>query len=133
MHSNYDDTNVFLRKFCFIFSNFGKSVVLSLHYQLPFCLQSGPFPGKMNWTESQLDLVSLSSVLDVWNPSKNLSTDRQRVFPWNIEVQSKSSSRGGDGFSFEVWLNAVCMLRLSPIHLTWKPTTLEKRQLVVYT
>ena len=52
------------------FNYFGKSVFLILHYQLPF-LQGDRYPGKMNWTGAQLDLESLSSVLEVWNPSQN--------------------------------------------------------------
>ena len=36
-------------------NNFSESVVLILHYQLPF-FQSGRFSGKMNGTGTQLDL-----------------------------------------------------------------------------
>ena len=89
-------------------------------------LQSGWFPGKMNWTGVKLDFESLSSVLEVWNPSQNLSIYRYRLFPWNIEVQSKSSARGYDGFCCEVFLNAIGMLCPSPIHLVWKSTSLKK-------
>ena len=103
MHFNSDGTTGFLGKISF-FNNFGISVVLILHYQLPF-LQSGRLSGKMNWTVVQLDLASLSSFFQVCNLSQKLSTGRHRVFSWNIEVQSKSSPRGRDGFCFEVWLN----------------------------
>ena len=98
------------------FNNFGKSLVLILYQQLWF-LQSGWFPGKMNWTGTQLHLASLSSVLEVWNLSQNFSTHRHSVFSWNIEMLSKSSFRGCDGFCFEVCLNAVRLLRPSPIQL----------------
>ena len=60
MHFNSDGTTGFLGKITF-FSNFGKSVVLILYYELLF-LQSGRFPGMMNWTGTQLDLAILSSV-----------------------------------------------------------------------
>ena len=50
MHSNSDGATGFLGKV--IFNNFGKSVIINLHYQLPF-LRSGRFPGKMNWTVAQ--------------------------------------------------------------------------------
>ena len=63
MHSYSDGTSGFLGKIVF-FNNFSKSVVLILHYQLPF-LQSGRFLGKINWNWAQLDLESLSSVLEV--------------------------------------------------------------------
>ena len=128
MHSNSDGSTGFL---CIIFSIFFfSSVILILHYQLLF-LQSGRFPGKKNWTGVQLDLESLSSVLEIWSTFQNWSTHIHRVFSWNVEMQTKSSQRGRDGFCFEVWLNAVRMLRPSPIHLALKSTTLEKRQLVV--
>ena len=128
---NSDDSTGLIVKISF-FNNFVQSIVLSLNYQLSF-LQSGRFPDKMNWTGVQLDLTSLSGVLEVWKKSQNISTDRHNVFSWNIEVQSKSSVRGCDGFSFKVCLNAVHLLRLSPIHIAWKSTTLEKRQIVAWT
>jgi len=75
MYSHSDGITGFLVKNVVFFE---KSVVLILHYQLPF-LQSGRFPGNMNWTGLHLDLASLSSVLEAINPSQNLSTDRHRV------------------------------------------------------
>ena len=54
MHFNSDGTTGFRGKMIF-FTNFVKSVVLIVNYQLPF-FQSGRFPGKMNWTGVQLDL-----------------------------------------------------------------------------
>ena len=56
-----------------------------------------------------------------------------KVFSWDIKVQTKSSPRGRDGFCFEVCLDEVCLLRLSPIKIAWKSTTLEQRQLVAST
>ena len=58
MHSNSDGTTEFLGIMRFFLNNFCKSVVLMLHYQLPF-LQKGQFQGKMNCTKAQLDLESL--------------------------------------------------------------------------
>ena len=63
----------FLEKFYLFFNNFGKSVVLSLHYQLLF-LQSGRFPGKIDWTVVQMDIAGLSSYLEVWNPFQKVRT-----------------------------------------------------------
>ena len=63
MQSNTDGTTGFLGKLRF-FNSLGKSVVLILHYQLPF-LQSSRSPGKMNWTGAQLNLENLSSVLEL--------------------------------------------------------------------
>ena len=63
-----------VEKLYLFFNNFGKSIVLILYYQLPF-LQSYQFSGKLNWNEVQLDLASLSSVLEDWNLSQNSSTD----------------------------------------------------------
>ena len=84
--------------------------------------------------------------------SQNWSTHMHRVFPWNIEVQLKSSLRWWimlykilfytrfwsvtkalDGFCYEVCLNAERLLRPSPIHLAWKLTSLEKQQIVLST
>ena len=120
MSFNSDRTTGFLGEMSF-FNYFGKSVFLILHYQ------SGRFPGKMNWTGEQLVLASLSSVLDVWNQSQNLSTDRHKFFSWNVEVHSKISQPGCDRFCLEICLNAVRLLRYSSIHLAWKSTTIEKR------
>ena len=63
----------------FFSNNFGECVVLILLYQLPF-FWSGRFPGMMNWTGAQLDLVSLSSVLEVWNPFQNWNTHRNKIY-----------------------------------------------------
>ena len=46
MRFDYDGTTEFLEKISFL-TNFNKSVVFTLNYQLLF-LQSGQFPGKMN-------------------------------------------------------------------------------------
>ena len=117
MHFNSHGTAGFFWKISSC-NNFDKSVVLILNYQMPF-LQSGRFSDKM-WTGAYQDLASLSSVLEVWNPSQNWRTHRHRICSWNIEMQSKSLARGCDGFCFEVCLNAVCLLHPSPIHLAWK-------------
>ena len=76
-------------------------------------------------------LASWSSVLKVWlwNPSKDWITQRNRVFPSKIEVQSKSSLRGRDRFCFDVCLNTVGLLHLSSINVALKFTISRKRQL----
>ena len=64
VHSNSDGTTGFHRNLIFFSNNYGKSCIPILYHQLPFLLSSR-FPGKMNWTGAQLDLTSLSSVLEV--------------------------------------------------------------------
>ena len=82
MNSNSDDTTGFLEEISF-YRNFSKSIVLILHYQLPF-FQNGRLPGKMNWTGVQLDLASWSSVLE-------------------FETHLKMQLRTAQGLSMEYW------------------------------
>ena len=63
MHSNSNGITGFIGELDFL-NNFGRNVVLTLHYQLSF-LQNDRFPGKMNRTQAQRDLESLPSVLEV--------------------------------------------------------------------
>ena len=126
MHFNSHGTTWFIGKM--IFSKYILVKVISQFYTTR-CRFSKvvDFQGKTNWTGAQLDFASLSMQCS-WSlkPSKYLSTDSHKVCSWNIEVQSEISARECDKFFFEVCLNAVCLLRPSPIHFVWKSTPLEK-------
>ena len=56
-------------------------------------------------------LASWSSFLEVWNSSQVWITQRNRVFPFKIEVQSKNSLRGRDVIDSvlrNVWTQYAC-------------------------